>query len=81
MSRIDAGFDASKISLNSDTHKVLIIEANSHKLIRFDTKKELNTLVLNINPAQNVDLDSLVNDLKSQDSNINVTIFEAKTNW
>lgn len=55
--------------------------SDSYKLIRFDTKKELNTLVLNINPAQSVDLDSLVADLKSQDSNINVTIFEAKTNW
>tara|TARA_B100001175_G_C19326966_1_gene550544 strand:- start:510 stop:644 length:135 start_codon:yes stop_codon:yes gene_type:complete len=33
MSRIDAGFDVSKIPLNSDTHKVLIIEANSLELI------------------------------------------------
>jgi len=54
---------------------------DSFKLIRFDTKKDLNTLVMNITPQINVSLDSLVSDLKIQDSNINVTIFEAKTNW
>ena len=54
---------------------------DSFKLIRYDTKKDLNTLVMNITPQINVSLDSLVSDLKTQDSNINVTIFEAKTNW
>lgn len=54
---------------------------DSFKLIRYDTKKDLNTVVMNISPQQSVNLDSLVLDLKNEDSNINVTIFEAKTNW
>jgi uncharacterized membrane protein YhiD involved in acid resistance len=51
------------------------------RLIRYDTKKNLNTAVLNIAPQQSVNLDNMVLDLKTKDSNINVTLFEAKTNW
>lgn len=61
--------------------EILSRYSDTLRLIRYDTKNNLNTAVLNFAPKQSVNLDNMILDLKSEDQNINVTLFEAKTNW
>lgn len=53
----------------------------SLKLIRFESDNQNNSSVFLIELSEQTDLDTLVTKLKRCDENINVTFFEAKTNW
>ena len=55
--------------------------SNTVKLIRLDTNKNANTAVLLITPAVDTNIDNLVEQLQSKDNDMNITFFEAKTNW
>ena len=55
--------------------------SNTVKLLRLDTNPNSNTAVLVINPTVDTNLDNLLNQLKLEDKDINVSFFEAKTNW
>ncbi|CAA6820061.1 MAG: Unknown protein [uncultured Sulfurovum sp.] len=54
---------------------------DSIKLIRLDSNKNMNTAVLVINLIFDTKLDDLLVKLQSKDEDLNVTFFEAKTNW
>ncbi|RLA84388.1 MAG: hypothetical protein DRG78_01595 [Epsilonproteobacteria bacterium] len=51
------------------------------KLIRLDSNKKVHTAVLLITPAVDANLDNLIKSLQLLDEQMNVTFFEAKTNW
>lgn len=51
------------------------------KLIRLDSNKRVNSAVLLITPTEDINLDNLIDKLQIFDKEINVTFFEAKTNW
>ena len=51
------------------------------KLVRMDSGPSDNTAVLLIIPEVNSSIDSIMNSLRKVDSEINITFFEAKTNW
>lgn len=69
-------------SLKFDSLITLVSEySDTIKLIRLDTNKDVNTTVLLIAPNHNINLDNLMDKIKLQDEDANITFFEAKTNW
>ena len=54
---------------------------NELKLVRIDTGSEESTAVMLISPKDQSFIDLATNKLKQLDSEINVTFYEAKTNW
>jgi hypothetical protein len=74
--------DWKDVQIKFDTLITEISEfSDTVKLIRLDTNKKTNTAVLLITPAEEVKLDDLIEKLTAHDENMNVTFFEAKTNW
>ena len=53
----------------------------SLKLIRLDYGDSDNTAVLLIEPNENEDIDSIINDLKGKIKDFTCSFFEAKNNW
>jgi len=53
----------------------------SLKLIRLDYGDSNNTAVLLIEPNENEDIDSIINDLKGKIKDFTCSFFEAKNNW
>jgi hypothetical protein len=51
------------------------------KLIRLDKGPSGNTSVMLVIPNENLPIEIIANKLQELDNNINVTFFEAKTNW
>jgi len=51
------------------------------KLVRLDKGPSSNTAVMLVVPDENSPIETIVNKLHTLDSNMNVTFFEAKTNW
>jgi hypothetical protein len=55
--------------------------ADSLKLVRMDRGPAGNTAVMLVSPKENVDLDHVVTSLRDADPTLNVSFYEAKTNW
>ena len=53
----------------------------SLKLIRLDYGDSNNTAVLLIDPNENEDIDSIINDLKGKIKDFTCSFFESKNNW
>lgn len=51
------------------------------KLVRLERGADSNMAVLLISPNKQFDLDSIVNNLRQEDPNINISFYESKTNW
>lgn len=74
--------DWKNLSVKFDTLITVVSEySDTVKLIRLDSSTNINTAVLLIAPSTDINLDNLIEKLKIEDSTINVTLFEAKTNW
>ena len=53
----------------------------SIKLLRLERGTAGNTAVLLVEPKEETNLDQLTNELRKQHPQLNITFFEAKTNW
>ncbi len=55
--------------------------AESLSLVRLENSQSASTAVLLISPVENTSLDGLIEKISNLDPNMNLTFFEAKTNW
>ena len=51
------------------------------KLIRLDSGESVQTAVLLLSPSSEIVMDELINELNKKLGDINISFFEAKTNW
>lgn len=54
---------------------------DSVKLIRIDSRKIDKTAVILVSPSEGISIDDLIESLEKKDKDINISFFEAKTNW
>ena len=54
---------------------------DSVKLLRIDSLKLDQTAVILVSPSEGISIDDLIESLKKKDRDINISFFEAKTNW
>jgi hypothetical protein len=68
------------ITLDSILHEIKSVSQNM-KLIRIDRGAVDSTAVALIIPEENISIDSIIKGLSELDDEMNITFFEAKTNW
>jgi hypothetical protein len=56
-------------------------QTNEAKIIRSDISDDQSTIVFNVEPKNNIFLDTILTDLKKIDQEINITFFESSSNW
>ena len=64
-----------------DLSKQISDSVQSLKLVRMERGSENNMAVLLITPQKEFDLDSIVLSLQKIEATINISFYEAKTNW
>ena len=74
-------FQSKQKSAFSKAIETLSKYCDSVKLIRLDSGESVQTAVLLINPKEDIELDNIINDLRVKLGEINISFFEAKTNW
>jgi hypothetical protein len=60
---------------------ILIKYSNNIKLIRLDINDSHNTAVIAVEFGEDVEIMNVINELKKQDSEIEISFFEARNNW